>query len=223
MNRDELKRAAAMEALAHVGPGTMLGVGTGSTTNFFIEALDSIRDRIVGVVSSSSSSASLLRDVGIPVVDLNDVEAPLALYVDGADEATRAGQLIKGGGAALTSEKIVASASLRFICIVDETKLVQRLGAFPLPVEIIPSARRQVQREIERMGGRPILRDGVVTDHGNAILDVRGLDLSAAREVEEELDHIAGVVSNGLFCRRPADLLIVGGTDGVRTLDPRDS
>lgn len=222
MDRDGMKRAAARAALEQVPRGAILGVGTGSTTNHFIAGLASIRDRVEAAVASSRATAERLRAVGIRVVELSDVEAPIPLYVDGADEATREGCLIKGGGAALTGEKIVAAASERFICIIDERKLVRRLGAHPLPVEVIPAARRHVALHLEGMGGRPVLREGTVTDHGNAILDVHGLDLGRPREVEEELDHIPGVVSNGLFCRRGADLLIVGGAGGVTTIDPRD-
>lgn len=219
MERERMKRAAALAALEHVPAGAILGVGTGSTVNHFIDALGDIRDRVECAVASSRASADRLRGIGLRVVSLEEVEAPLRVYVDGADEATRAGCLIKGGGAALTGEKIVAAASERFICIIDESKLVSRLGAFPLPVEVLPVALRQVARQIERLGGRPVPRPKTVTDHGNSILDVHGLDLGRPREIEEALDHLPGVVTNGLFCRRGADLLIVGGANGATTID----
>ncbi len=214
----EKKRAAARAALEQVEPGSIVGVGTGSTADHFIEGLADIRDRVVAAVASSARTAERLVEIGIRVIDLGEVDG-LPLYVDGADEATARRQLIKGGGGALTREKIVAAASRRFVCIVDDSKIVERLGAFPLPVEVIPMARRQVAREIEQLGGRAVQRSGCVTDNGNVILDVHDLKLSDPAAFESGLNQIAGVVANGLFCRRPADLLLVGGDDGVETIE----
>ncbi len=211
------KRAAAHAALEHVEPGSIVGVGTGSTADHFIEGLAKIRDRVEAAVASSARTEQRLLQAGIRLIDLGQVDG-LPLYVDGADEATSRRQLIKGGGGALTREKIVAAASRRFVCIVDDSKIVEQLGAFPLPVEVIPMARRQVVREIEQLGGRAVERAGFVTDNGNLILDVHDLKLSDPKAVESDLDHIAGVVANGLFCRRPADLLLVGGDEGVETI-----
>jgi len=212
-----MKRAAAEAAIAHVAGGEVLGVGTGSTVNFFIEALAPLREKIPGAVASSSATAERLQEIGIPLVDLNGTDG-LGLYVDSADEATLRRELIKGGGGALTREKIIAAASERFVGIVDETKLVERLGAFPLPVEVIPISCRQVVREIAGLGGRAELRRGFTTDNGNVILDVHDLDLTEPRAVEGELNQIAGLVTNGLFCRRPADLLLVAAPSGVREI-----
>ena len=213
----EKKRAAARAALEHVEPGSIVGVGTGSTADRFIEGLGEIRDRVEAAVASSARTEKRLRQIGIRVIDLGEVD-DLPLYVDGADEATRRRQLIKGGGGALTREKIVAAASRRFVCVVDDSKIVERLGAFPLPVEVIPMARRQVAREIEQLGGRAVERRGFVTENGNVILDVHDLKLSDPAAFESGLNQIAGVVANGLFCRRPADLLLVGGDDGVESI-----
>jgi len=217
MNQDLKKQHAAEAALEYVRPGTVIGVGTGSTVNFFIEGLAAMRAPIAGAVSSSESSTQRLKAHGIPVLDLNST-GDLELYVDGADEATRSLHLIKGGGAALTREKIVAAASRRFLCIIDDQKLVDRLGRFPLPVEVIPMGRAYVARQIVRLGGRPAWREGVVTDNGNHVLDVRGLDIVDPVGLERELNQIAGVVTVGLFARRPADLLVVGTPAGVVTL-----
>ena len=213
----EKKRAAARAALGQVEPGSIVGVGTGSTADHFIEGLADIRDRVEAAVASSARTAERLVEAGIRVIGLGEVDG-LPLYVDGADEATRQRQLIKGGGGALTREKIVAAASRRFVCIMDDSKLVERLGAFPLAVEVIPMARRQVAGQIEQLGGRAVERSGFLTDNGNVILDVHDLEFSDPRALESRLDQIAGVVANGLFCRRPADLLLVGGDDGVRTI-----
>ncbi len=215
--RAEKKRAAARAALEHVEPGSIVGVGTGSTAERFIEGLGDIRDRVEAAVASSARTEKRLLQLGIRVIDLGEVEG-LPLYVDGADEATPRRQLMKGGGGAFTREKIIAAASRRFVCIVDDSKIVERLGAFPLPVEVIPMARRQVAREIEQLGGRAVERRGFVTDNGNVILDVHDLQLSDPAALEADLNQIAGVVANGLFCRRPADLLLVGGDDGVETI-----
>lgn len=215
MNADEMKKAAAEAALEYVKPGMIVGVGTGSTANHFIDALARVKGRIEGTVASSNASAERLKKHGIPVFDLN-ATGDLALYVDGADEATKHRHLIKGGGGALTREKIVAAASKTFVCIADESKLVDVLGKFPLPVEVIPMARSYVARKIVALGGDPRLREGFTTDNGNLILDVHNLRILNPVELEEKLDHIAGVVTNGLFARRPADVLILGGAGGVR-------
>jgi len=219
MSQDTQKQRAAGAAIEHVRAGTVIGVGTGSTVNFFIDALAAMQQRIAGAVSSSEASTQRLRAHGIPVLDLNTVEE-LDVYVDGADEATRGLHLIKGGGAALTREKIVAAASRRFVCIVDEAKLVDQLGRFPLPVEVIPMARTYVARELRRLGGDPAWREGVVTDNGGHLLDVRGLRITDPVGLEREIDQIAGVVACGLFARRGADLLIVGTESGVQSLEP---
>jgi len=217
MNQDIRKQRAAEAALDLVGDGSVIGVGTGSTVNYFIEGLASLRGRIVGAVSSSEASAQRLKAHDIPVLDLN-ATGELPLYVDGADEATRGFALVKGGGGALTREKIVAATSRRFVCIIDDQKLVERLGRFPLPVEVIPMGRAYVARQLLRLGGQPALREGVVTDNGNHILDVRGLSIVDPIALETEINQIAGVVTVGLFARRPADVLLVGTADGVVTL-----
>jgi len=217
MNQDDKKKAVARAALEFVEPGTIVGVGTGSTANYFIDALAEVKHKVDATVASSEESARRLRAHGIPVTDLNSV-GELAVYVDGADESTRHLHLIKGGGGALTREKIVAAVAARFICVVDESKLVDRLGAFPLPVEVIPMARSYVARRIVRMGGQPQLREGFTTDNGNVILDVRDLDILEPARIESELNQIAGVVCNGLFAQRPADVLLVGRDSGVDSL-----
>jgi ribose 5-phosphate isomerase A len=217
MDQDRKKQIAAAAALEHVGKGGIVGVGTGSTVNHFIDALAALRGQITGAVSSSVASTRRLESHGIPVLDLNEADE-LEVYVDGADEATRQLHLIKGGGGALTREKIVAAASRLFVCIVDEQKLVERLGRFPLPVEVIPMARRHVARELASLGGEPVWREGFVTDNGNQILDVRRLSISDPVALEGEINQIAGVVTVGLFARRPADLLLVGTSAGVVTL-----
>jgi ribose 5-phosphate isomerase A len=219
-SQDDKKQRAAAAAIKYVQPGTVVGVGTGSTVNFFIDALAAMPQRVAGAVSSSEASARRLEAHGIPVLDLNALEG-LDLYVDGADEATQDLHLIKGGGAALTREKIVAAASRRFVCIADDAKLVDRLGRFPLPVEVIPMARAYVSRELTRLGGQPRWREGLVTDNGNQILDVHGLAIADPVALETQINQFAGVVTVGLFARRPADVLLLGGHDGVRTLEPR--
>ena len=216
MTQDELKAAAAREAVRYVGDG-VVGVGTGSTADFFIAELAKVRQQVRGAVASSEKSAGRLRALGIPLLDLNDVEE-LPVYVDGADEVTERLAMIKGGGGALTREKIVAAVARRFVCVADESKLVGVLGRFPLPVEVIPMARAHVARELARLGGRPRLREGFVTDNGNLILDVAGLAIPDPIALEAELDHIVGVVTNGLFARRGADVLLLGTPGGVRTL-----
>ena len=219
MQSQEKKRLAAEAALQFVEEGMVLGIGTGSTVNEFIAALKVRKIRLEGAVSSSRATSELLGAAGIPELELNDA-GDLPLYIDGADEATRHGTLIKGGGAALTREKIVAAASKRFICIIDDSKLVDVLGAYPLPVEVIPMARSYVARKLVALGGQPVWRDGVVTDNGNAILDVHHLRLTDPVGFETEVNQIAGVVTVGLFARRGADLVIVAGDDGVRRLNP---
>jgi ribose 5-phosphate isomerase A len=213
---DAKKRLAAQAALDYLQDGAVVGVGTGSTVNLFIEALILCRNRVRGAVSSSNASTQRLLAGGITVLDLNDV-TDLGVYVDGTDEATRAGHLIKGGGAALTREKIVAAAAARFVCIADESKIVDRLGTFPLPVEVIPMARTLVSRRLEKYG-RPVWRQGVVTDNGNLILDVHGLTIDDPPALESELNQLAGVVTVGLFAHRPADVLIVGTGQGIQVI-----
>jgi ribose 5-phosphate isomerase A len=217
MGSDEYKRRAALEALNWLEDAAVIGVGTGSTVNHFIDALAGIKGRLDGAVSSSEASTARLKKLGIPVLDLNAV-GDLDVYVDGADEANPHLQLIKGGGGALTREKIVAAASGRFICIVDDSKLVPVLGTFPLPVEVIPMARSYVARELVKLGGRPDWREGFVTDNGNVILDVHGLSITDPPQLEGTINQIAGVVTVGLFAHRPADVLLVGGADGVKVM-----
>ncbi len=217
MSQDQQKRRVAEAALDFIESGEILGVGTGSTVNFFIDALAKIKGKIEGVVSSSEASTERLRAIGLRVLDLNRT-GDLSLYVDGADEATRHLHLIKGGGGALTREKIVASASRRFVCIVDESKVSPYLGSFPLPVEVIPMAQSFVARKLIRMGGQPELRAGFTTDNGNVILDVKGLDLTDPRSMESNVNLLAGVVDNGLFAARPADVLLVGSAIGVQQI-----
>jgi ribose 5-phosphate isomerase A len=208
------KARVARAALEFLREDTVLGVGTGSTVNALIDQLGDWRGRLKGAVSSSEASSTRLAALGIPVLDLNDVP-DLDLYIDGADEATRQRQLIKGGGAALTREKIVAAAARNFVCIVDDTKLVDTLGRFPLPVEVIPMARSLVARELERLGGRPVWRTGTVTDNGNHILDVHGLHITDPLGLERTINQVTGVVAVGLFAARPADVLLVGSEAGV--------
>lgn len=217
MDQNTLKQQVARAALEQVPEGGIIGVGTGSTANCFIDGLASIRERIAGTVASSEATAERLRAHGIPVLELNDV-TNLPLYVDGADEVNDRREMIKGGGGALTREKIVAAMATRFVCIVDSSKRVDLLGAFPLPVEVIPMARAQVARELQALGGTPRLREGFVTDNGNVILDVHGLRISDAPALEQTLNNITGVVTNGLFARRPADLVLIGTQTGVHTL-----
>ena len=210
------KQRAARAALQLLANETTIGVGTGSTVNFFIDALSANRGAVRRAVSSSEASSARLRGAGIEVIDLNDLD-DLDFYVDGADEATRARHLIKGGGGALTREKIIAAAARRFVCIIDDSKLVAGLGAFPLPIEVIPMARNLVARELSARGGRPVWRSGFVTDNGNHILDVHGLTISDPVALERELNQITGVVSCGLFAARPADVLLIGTARGIET------
>ena len=218
MDANDLKKAAALAALEYVEDDTVVGVGTGSTVNFFIDALASRRARIKATVASSEASAKRLRELHIPVAELNNTDG-CDVYVDGADEVTEHLAMIKGGGAALTREKIVAAASRKFICICDGSKLVPVLGRFPLPVEVIPMARSYVARQLVKLGGMPELRNGVTTDNGNLILDVRGLEIMKPMELEGEINQIAGVVTNGIFARRPADVLLLATPEGVKTLN----
>ena len=215
MSQRALKRQAAAEALLEVRDGMVLGVGTGSTVNEFIDLLADAGLSLAGAVSSSEASTERLTTIGVPVLDLNET-GELSLYIDGADEVDSARNLIKGGGGALTREKIIAEASRRFVCIVDESKCVETLGAFPLPVEVIPMARTLVARQLTALGGRPVLRSGFTTDNGNAILDVHGLSISDPVSLEQEINALPGVVTVGLFARRPADEVIVAATSGVR-------
>ncbi len=219
MSSDQQKQRAAEAAVEYVADGCVLGVGTGSTVNHFIAALVRRRVPIAGAVSSSEASARLLREARINVVELNS-SGDLDLYIDGADEATRHLKLIKGGGAALTREKIVAAASRRFICIADQSKLVDVLGRFPLPVEVIPMARSYVARQLVKLGGQPVLREGVITDNGNQILDVHNLSILDPAATEAAINQIVGVVCNGIFARRGADLLLLGTDTGVEVLKP---
>ncbi len=216
MTQDELKQAVAREAIGFVQPG-LIGVGTGSTANYFIDELAKIKHKIDAAVASSEATAQRLIARGIRVIDLNEA-GQLPLYVDGADEITEHLHMIKGGGGALTREKIVAAASEKFICIADHTKLVDVLGRFPLPVEVIPMARSYVARELVKLGGQPKLREGFVTDNGNVILDVHHLDIVNPVELEGTLNQIVGVVTNGLFARRPADVALIGTPQGVTAL-----
>ncbi|MGH8293660.1 MAG: ribose-5-phosphate isomerase RpiA [Gammaproteobacteria bacterium] len=217
MSAEDNKRRAARAALSWLDDARIIGVGTGSTVNYFIEALGDIRSRLDGAVSSSEASTQRLKALGVPVLDLN-AAGELPVYVDGADQANRRLQLIKGGGGALTREKIVAAVSKRFVCIVDDSKLVDVLGSFPLPVEVIPMARSYVARELVRLGGRPDWRQGFVTDNANHILDVHGLTILDPPALETEINQIAGVVAVGIFARQPADVLLVGYADKVETI-----
>lgn len=220
MTQDELKQQVAAAALTHVPRGEIIGVGTGSTVNFFIDALAGIKDQIKGAVSSSERSTERMRAHGITVFDLNDV-SELSVYVDGADEIDASGAMIKGGGGALTREKIIAEAAERFICIVDQSKLVPLLGKFPLPVEVVPMARELVARRLREMGGDPRERSGYITDNGNLILDVHGLQISQPREFETRVNQFPGVVTVGLFALRGADIALVGTATGVERHDFR--
>lgn len=218
MTQDEMKKAVALAAIDYVQAGTIIGVGTGSTANYFIDELAKIKGKIEATVASSEASAERLKSHGIPVEDLNMVSA-MSVYVDGADEFTKHLHLTKGGGGALTREKIVAAVADKFVCIVDETKLVDVLGKFPLPIEVIPMARSYVAREVVKMGGQPVYREGFVTDNGNVILDVHNLEILNPVEIETQLNNLTGVVTNGLFARRPADVVLMATQDGVKTIE----
>lgn len=217
MTQDELKKAVGWAALQYVQPGTIVGVGTGSTAAHFIDALGTIKHQIEGAVSSSDASTAKLKSLGITVFDLNEVDS-LGVYVDGADEINNQMQMIKGGGAALTREKIIASVAETFVCIADSSKQVDILGNFPLPVEVIPMARSAVARELVKLGGRAEYRQGVVTDNGNIILDVHGLSIMEPIKLENTINGIPGVVTVGLFANRGADVALIGTTDGVKTI-----
>ena len=217
MNQDELKRAAARAAIQYVVPGKIVGVGTGSTANFFIDELAAMKADLPGAVASSEATAKRLAAHGIRVLDLNEV-TDMPVYVDGADEIDEALAMIKGGGGALTREKIVAAVAQKFICIADISKRVPVMGKFPLPVEVIPMAREYVARELVKLGGTPKLREGFITDNGNVILDVHGLSITDPVGLETALNHIIGVVTNGLFARRGADVALLASPDGVVTL-----
>jgi ribose 5-phosphate isomerase A len=217
MSQEEAKRRVAEAAAELVGADTIIGVGTGSTVNHFIDVLGQRKSRISGAVSSSNATSERLRAIGIRVLELNDT-GDLELYVDGADEATLHLQLVKGGGGALTREKIVAAAARRFVCMVDESKVVDVLGRFPVPVEVIPMGRSYVARQLVKLGGQPMLREGCVTDNGNQILDVRNLRITDPVALESRINQIPGVVTVGLFAQRPADLLLIGSATGVRNL-----
>jgi ribose 5-phosphate isomerase A len=217
MTQDELKQAVAREAIKHVVEDAVVGVGTGSTANFFIDELAKIKGRISGAVASSDRSAERLKGHGIRLFDLNSVNE-LPVYIDGADEITEHLAMIKGGGGALTREKIVAAAAKKFVCIADESKLVPVLGKFPLPVEVIPMARAYVARQMVKLGGQPELRANFTTDNGNVVLDVRGLSMLNPADLETAINNIAGVVTNGLFARRGADVLLLGAKTGVRSI-----
>lgn len=216
MDKEALKKAVAEAALGYVQAGTIVGVGTGSTANYFIDALASIKNEIRGAVASSEASAERLKAHGIRLFSLNEVDQ-MPVYVDGADEVNLHREMIKGGGGALTREKIVAAVAEKFVCIVDRSKQVKMLGQFPLPVEVIPMARAYVGRRLTAMGGRPQYREGFVTDNGNFILDVYNLDISRPIKLEEQLNNIVGIVTNGLFARRPADVVLMGTSRGVES------
>jgi len=220
MTQDEMKIEVAKAALKYVVPDSIIGVGTGSTANFFIDELATIKEPVEGAVASSVATANRLEENGITVFDLNDVEE-ISVYIDGADESDQQLNLIKGGGGALTREKIVAAVSRQFVCIADESKLVSVLGAFPLPVEVIPMSANYVKRQIaETTGGSPILRDGFTTDNGNLILDIHGLKIKDPKRLENQLNNIVGVVTNGLFAARGADILLLGTANGVQAITP---
>lgn len=217
MDQDAMKKAAAEAALTYVESGMIVGIGTGSTANHFIDLLAGMKGKIDGTVASSVASEERLKGHGIPVMDLNTA-GELSLYVDGADESTEHMHLIKGGGGALTREKIVAGASGKFVCIADDTKLVGTLGKFPLPVEVIPMAQSFIAREMVKLGGDPVLREGFTTDNGNIILDVHNLEILNPVTMEEQINHLPGVVTVGIFAIRPADVLILGGEGGVKLI-----
>lgn len=218
MNQENLKKMAAEAALKYVPRHGVIGVGTGSTVNYFIDALSSIKNQIDGTVASSLQTAERLKSHGIPVLDLNSVGEP-AVYIDGADECNQHLQLIKGGGGALTREKILAACSKQFICIADEKKMVPLLGKFPLPIEVIPIARSYIARNMVKLGGFPVYREGFITDNGNVILDVHNLDMKDPFKLEQTLNNFVGIVCNGLFAQRPADILLIATTSmGVQTI-----
>ncbi len=217
MTQDEMKKMVAHAALEYVEAGAIIGVGTGSTANHFIDALAGIKHKIDGTVASSEATAERLKGHGIAVFELNEV-SDIPVYVDGADETNKYLHLIKGGGGALTREKIIAAASDKFVCVADESKLVDVMGTFPLPVEVIPMARSYVAREIVKLGGQPVWRENFITDNGNQIIDIQNLSIMDPVKLEEQLNNIVGVVTNGLFAIRPADVLLLGTAEGVKTV-----
>ena len=221
MNQDELKQAVGQAAVDYIKPhldeDSIIGVGTGSTANCFIDALAAVKHLFDGAVASSEASAERLKSHGIPVYDLNSVDG-MDFYIDGADEINEHLEMIKGGGAALTREKIVAAVAKKFICVADESKMVGMMGTFPLPVEVIPMARSHVARELVKLGGDPVWREGVVTDNGGQILDVHNLKIQSPMQLESDINQITGVITNGLFAQRGADVLLLGTQDGVKTL-----
>jgi ribose 5-phosphate isomerase A len=217
--QNELKHAVAMAALKEIEPDTIIGIGTGSTVNFFIDLLSQQKHHILGAISSSRASEKRLRAHGIPVLDVN--EGPISVYIDGADECNHHCQLIKGGGGALTGEKIIAAIAKRFVCIIDSSKYVQQLGEFPLPVEVIPMARSYVARELVKLGGDPVYRESFVTDNGNQILDVHNLNIMTPVALEETINNITGVVTNGLFAKRSADKVLIATQNGIDIITPR--
>ncbi|MDF7670350.1 ribose-5-phosphate isomerase RpiA [Orbaceae bacterium ESL0721] len=217
MTQDELKRAVGWSALKYIKPDTIIGVGTGSTVAHFIDALATIKDQIIGTVSSSKASTEKLNYYNIPVLDCNDVDC-VDIYIDGADEINHHLQMIKGGGAALTREKIVAALAKKFVCIIDESKVVDMLGEFPLPIEVIPMARSYVARELFKLGGKPIYRQGVITDNGNVILDIHDLTINEPLELEKRINNITGVVTVGLFADRKADIALIGTSSGIKEI-----
>jgi len=221
MNQDELKQAVGQAAVDHIKPhldeDSIVGVGTGSTANCFIDALAAVKHLFDGAVASSEASAERLKSHGIPVYDLNSVDG-MDFYIDGADEINEHLEMIKGGGAALTREKIVAAVAKKFVCVADESKMVGMMGTFPLPVEVIPMARSHVARELVKLGGDPVWREGVITDNGGQILDVHNLKIQSPMQLESDINQITGVITNGLFARRGADVLLLGTQDGVKTL-----
>jgi ribose 5-phosphate isomerase A len=214
-NQAKLKKAAAEAALKYITENSVIGVGTGSTVNYFIDALLPLKSQISGAVSSSKATANKLKNIGIPLIDPNNVDE-LSVYIDGADEINNAFQMIKGGGSALTGEKIIAAIAKKFICIADNSKKVQILGKFPLPVEVIPLARSYVARTLVKLGGSPVYREGTITDYGNVILDVWNLEILEPLKLEQTINNIPGVVTNGLFACRPADILLLGTENGVQ-------
>ncbi len=221
MNQDELKKAVGQAAVDYIKPhldeDSIIGVGTGSTANCFIDALAAVKHLFDGAVASSEASAERLKSHGIPVYDLNSVDG-MDFYIDGADEINEHLEMIKGGGAALTREKIVAAVAKKFVCVADESKMVGMMGTFPLPVEVVPMARSHVARELVKLGGDPVWREGVVTDNGGQILDVHNLKIQSPMQLESEINQITGVITNGLFAQRGADVLLLGTQDGVKTL-----
>ncbi len=218
MSPDDKKMEVAKAAIRYIEDDSIVGVGTGSTVNFFIAELARIKGRIEGAVSSSEASETLLKQHNIPVLPLNSV-IEIPVYIDGADEATRHRHLIKGGGGALTREKILAAASRQFVCIIDDSKMVPRLGSWPLPIEVIPMAQSYVARQLVKLGGQPVLREGCTTDNGNIILDVRNMKIDTPVDMEQQLNQIAGVVTNGIFAQRPADVLLVASAAGVKIME----